>query len=213
MTPPNAPLWTIDELGAQVALALSVDYDGPDNGRVREIPDRRTIRYYTTLGLIDRPAEMRGRTAFYGRRHLSQIVAIKRLQARGLSLAQVQEQLVGQPDRALNRIARLPDLEALAPTVVPPESAPTPRAGPFWAEAPAAVPDQGAEPDETATEATAGVALQGVPLAEGAILLLELPRPLDPQDISAIRAGAAPLLKLLEARRLLRPRQKGETHE
>jgi DNA-binding transcriptional MerR regulator len=213
MTPPSAPLCTIDELGAQVALALSVDYHGPDNGRVREIPDRRTIRYYTTLGLIDRPAEMRGRTALYGQRHLLQIVAIKRLQARGLSLAQIQEQLVGQSDRALDRIARLPDLEALAPTAVPPEPKPTQRAGPFWTETPAAAPDQGAGPDETAAEATAGVGLQGISLAEGAMLLLELPRPLDPKDLSAIRTAAAPLLKLLEARRLLRPRQKGKTHE
>jgi DNA-binding transcriptional MerR regulator len=206
MTPPNAPLWTIDELGAQVALALSVDYDGPDNGRVREIPDRRTIRYYTTLGLIDRPAEMRGRTALYGGRHLLQIVAIKRLQARGLSLAQIQEQLIGQSDRALNRIARLPDLEALAPTAALPGPAPAQRAGTFWTETPAAVPEQGAGPDQTTAEATASLALQGVSLAEGAVLLLEPPRPLDVQDLSAIRAAAAPLLKLLEARRLLRPR-------
>src|SRR5262245_45243958 len=83
MTSSLPPLWTIDELGAQVALALSVDYEGPHNSRIREVPDRRTIRYYTTLGLIDRPAEMRGRTALYGRRHLLQLVAIKRLQARG----------------------------------------------------------------------------------------------------------------------------------
>ena len=81
MTAAREPLWTIDELGAVVALALSVDYAGQANGRVREVPDRRTIRYYTTLGLIDRPARMRGRTALYGRRHLLQLVAIKRLQA------------------------------------------------------------------------------------------------------------------------------------
>src|SRR5262245_39472227 len=84
-------LWTIQELGAQVALALSVDYPGPPNSRVRELPDQRTIRYYTTQGLLDRPAEMRGRTALYGRRHLLQLVAIKRLQARGLSLSAIQQ--------------------------------------------------------------------------------------------------------------------------
>ena len=50
------PLWTLDELCAQVALALAVDYAGAGSGRVRDVPDRRTIRYYTTLGLIDRPA-------------------------------------------------------------------------------------------------------------------------------------------------------------
>src|SRR3954469_10584069 len=104
----NQELWTIDELGSRVALALSVDYDGQASGRVRDVPDRRTIRYYTTLGLIDRPAEMRGRTAYYGARHLMQLAAIKRLQARGLSLAAGQRQLVGLGDPALARLARLP---------------------------------------------------------------------------------------------------------
>src|SRR5260370_42330861 len=102
-------LWTIHELGAQVALALSVDYAGPPNNRVRDIPDQRTIRYYTTLGLMDRPAELRGRTALYGRRHLQQLVAIKRLQARGLSLSAIQQQLLGLGDSALRRLARLPE--------------------------------------------------------------------------------------------------------
>ena len=70
------------------------------------MPDLRTIRYYTTLGLLDRPAAMRGRTALYGPRHLLQLVAIKRLQARGLSLAAVQERVVGLSDAALRRLAR-----------------------------------------------------------------------------------------------------------
>ena len=79
-------LWTIDELGERVAEALGgPGYDGVPSGRVRDVPDLRTIRYYTTLGLLDRPAAMRGRTALYGPRHLLQLVAIKRLQARGLS--------------------------------------------------------------------------------------------------------------------------------
>ena len=84
-------LGTIDELSVAVAAALEEGYAGAPNARVREVPDPRTIRYYTTLGLIDRPAEMRGRTAFYGRRHLLQLVAIKKLQARGRSLAEIQQ--------------------------------------------------------------------------------------------------------------------------
>src|ERR1700722_789699 len=92
------PRWTIDALGEAVTAALADGYDGPPNGRVRDVPDRRTIRYYTTLGLLDRPAEMKGRTALYGRRHLLQLVAIKQLQARGRSLAEVQQALLGQPD-------------------------------------------------------------------------------------------------------------------
>src|SRR5229473_6664662 len=107
MTQSSNPLWTIDELGAAVALTLSADYEGPPNNRVRDVPDRRTIRYYTTLGLLDRPAELRGRTALYGRRHLAQLVAIKRLQARGLSLSVIQQQMLGLGDAALHRLARL----------------------------------------------------------------------------------------------------------
>src|SRR3989442_938412 len=106
---PNSERWTIDELGATVALALAVDYAGAPNGRIRDVPDRRTIRYYTTLGLLDRPAEMRGRTALYGRRHLWQLVAIKRLQGHGLALAEIQQRLLGLTDEALRDLARVPE--------------------------------------------------------------------------------------------------------
>jgi DNA-binding transcriptional MerR regulator len=100
--------WTIDELTARVAEALSVGYEGVPSNRVRDVPDLRTIRYYTTLGLLDRPAAMRGRTALYGSRHLLQLVAIKRLQAQGLSLAGVQERVLGKSDAALRKIAEPP---------------------------------------------------------------------------------------------------------
>src|SRR5437588_1067937 len=131
----NAERWTIDELGAAVALALAVDYAGAPNGRVRDVPDRRTIRYYTTLGLLDRPLEMRGRTALYGRRHLWQLVAIKRLQARGLSLAEVQQRLVGLNDSALGRLA---EIDAVGPRTTATEQAIPARASrAFWRAPPA----------------------------------------------------------------------------
>ena len=89
MTRSSESLWDLDELCAQVALALAADYAGQASGRVRDVPDGRTIRYYTTLGLVDRPVAVpgKGRTAFYGRRHLLQLVAIKRLQAQGQRVA------------------------------------------------------------------------------------------------------------------------------
>ena len=76
--------WTLDELAERVDVALTVDYAGPPSARVRAVPDRRAIRWYTTIGLIDRPVAHRGRTALYGPRHLLQLVAVKRLQASGL---------------------------------------------------------------------------------------------------------------------------------
>src|SRR5215510_1353195 len=81
--------WTLSELVAEAANRLEA-LPAPKNGQVRAVPDERTIRYYATIGLLDRPAAMRGRTAIYGRRHLAQVVAIKRMQSAGHSLAEIQ---------------------------------------------------------------------------------------------------------------------------
>jgi DNA-binding transcriptional MerR regulator len=102
------PRWTLDELAGRVETALAVDYHGQASGRVRAVPDRRAIRWYTTIGLIDRPVAHRGRTALYGPRHLLQLVAVKRLQARGLPLVSIQQELAGATDAQLARVARLP---------------------------------------------------------------------------------------------------------
>jgi DNA-binding transcriptional MerR regulator len=102
------PRWTLDELAERVDAALAVDYPGQSSGRVRDVPDRRAIRWYTTIGLVDRPVAHRGRTALYGPRHLLQLVAIKRLQARGLPLVAIQQELAGATDTQLARVARVP---------------------------------------------------------------------------------------------------------
>jgi hypothetical protein len=186
--------WTLDELVARVSVALEAGgYPGAPNGRVREVPDRRAIRWYTTIGLLDRPGGMRGRTALYGPRHLAQLVAIKRRQAQGRSLAEIQAELVGVTDSGLHRIA------GLDPDGGTPEKG-TPR-GAFWARAvtaPAPEPVRAApEPSGLTTEAV----LTGVPLEGGAVLLLPA-RP-DHDDLAALRAAAAPLIDLLAARGLL----------
>ena len=102
------PRWTLDELAERVDAALAVDYPGQPSGRVRAIPDRRAIRWYTTIGLIDRPIAHRGRTALYGPRHLLQLVAVKRLQAKGMPLVAIQQELAGATDTQLARVADLP---------------------------------------------------------------------------------------------------------
>jgi DNA-binding transcriptional MerR regulator len=102
------PRWTLDELAERVDVALAVDYAGPPSARVRAVPDRRAIRWYMTIGLIDRPVAHRGRTALYGPRHLLQLVAVKRLQASGLPLVAIQQELAGATDTQLARVARLP---------------------------------------------------------------------------------------------------------
>jgi hypothetical protein len=183
------PLWTLDQLCARVARALDRDYSGQASGRVREVLDRRTFRYYTTLGLVDRATWWRGRIALYSMRHLLQLVAIKRLQANGLSLAEIQARLVGLTDAALRSIARLPDdfdpRRSLAGEPPPP---PNPKEEGrkerrFWSQTPPV--------------------LTGVQLEPGVTLLLQSVRPPDDHDLVALGAAAAPLLKFLHARRLV----------
>ena len=194
---------------AEVALALAVDYPGQTSGRVRDVPDARTIRYYTTFGLIDRPAQMRGRTALYGRRHLLQLVAIKRLQAKGLTLAEVQSRLVGQTDAALRKMAEMPaDRQQRADTANADgretvDTADDRRGGAFWAASPEAVPQTQTTEELPINHRPGAIPLAGVALDEGVTLLLQGHRALDEQDIEALRSAAAPLLKLLRTRRIV----------
>ena len=174
-------LWTIDELSALVADALVVDYPGPPNGRARVVPDQRTIRWYTTIGLLDRPTAMRGRTALYDRRHLRQLVAIKRLQADGHTLADVQQQLVGATESALTDIARLPAVSSQ-----PTRPAPVPRSR-FWAAKPA--------PPTSAL-------VHGVRIADGVTVMVDAARVPTQDDLAAIAAAAGPLLDVLRQRGL-----------
>ena len=67
MNADSPTLWTIHELVERVGRALSGGYQGASSGRIRDVPDLRTTRYYTTLGLLDRPAEMRGGPPFTDR--------------------------------------------------------------------------------------------------------------------------------------------------
>ncbi len=85
---------TIDELSQEVARLLKAHdlFDSHQDNRVSPTPDMRTIRYYSSLGLIDRPLIV-GRVAKYSRRHLLQILAIKTLQKNARPLSEIQERL------------------------------------------------------------------------------------------------------------------------
>lgn len=96
--------WTLSELVAEAAARLEA-LPAPKNGQVRAVPDERTIRYYGTIGLLDRPTAMRGRTALYSRRHLAQVVAIKRMQGAGKSLAEIQALWPTLDDATLARMS------------------------------------------------------------------------------------------------------------
>lgn len=199
--------WTIAELSDRVVAALAASgYQAPANGQVRAVPDLRTIRYYTSLGLLDRPLEMRGRTALYGPRHLHQLCAIKRLQAEGRTLGEVQAELTGLDDRALARVAQVP-AEALAagPEEAAPAEPPSRRADAFWSAAPAPV----ARTEAAAAVRAARIAhVTKVQLCPGvqleiapAVGAFETTR--GSEDAAALQRAAAPLLEELRRQGLI----------
>ena len=99
------PALTLDELSLEVSRLLEEKalLEAQADGRVAAAPDARTVRYYGTLGLVDRPSIVE-REARYGRRHVLQLVAVKALQARGLPLAEIQARLYGRSNSELETL-------------------------------------------------------------------------------------------------------------
>ena len=220
----NGRRYTIAELADASAAALDALGIAARNGQVRDRPDVRTIRYYGTLGLIDPPAEMTGRTARYDGRHLLQVLAVKAMQARGDSLADAQRTLVGASDEEL-RSAIGPGLSAAlaaAPSPVPPPAPTGAQEGnaarraaphPFWRTPPASpaaeVPElRAAEPGEAGMPRP----FVAVPLGPGATLLIE-GSAVGAIDTAVLRAAAGPLLAYLIESGLLPglPKHQGAT--
>jgi DNA-binding transcriptional MerR regulator len=214
------PLWTLPELVAEVAMRIAA-LPAPRNGQVRAIPDDRTVRYYATIGLLDRPSATRGRTALYGRKHAAQIVAIKRLQAMGRSLSEIQALWATLDDRTLSRMSGVA-LEARGkaparaefwkrepkPSAAADTDAAAAAAGAGNAAGVAAAPDASAAAAAMtlarAPSAPAAVELR-VELAPHVVLALSVADErcaISPDDVRAIRAAAAPLLAELASRQL-----------
>jgi succinyl-CoA:acetate CoA-transferase len=77
---------------------------GQSRHKVTEVPTERTLRYYVTMGLIDRPLGYEGTRARYGFRHLLQVLSIKALQARYFPLRKVRSMITGRPDAELEGV-------------------------------------------------------------------------------------------------------------
>jgi DNA-binding transcriptional MerR regulator len=188
--------WTISELAEQAADLLGSQ---PSlGGRFRDVPNERLIRWYTTIGLLDPPLARRGRIALYGPRHLLQLVATKRRQADGRSIADIQAELTGATDETLSVIAGIPVPHRVPSTQPVPAAVPAGTRGRFWAAQPSspapAVP-------RAMAPAAAGV-VHGVRLAAGVTLLLDGGRAPIPSDLPALVEAAAPLLDALAVRGL-----------
>ncbi|HEY9734450.1 MAG TPA: MerR family transcriptional regulator [Drouetiella sp.] len=96
---------SIEELSEEVVRVLKANnlFASHHDNRVSAAPDMRTIRYYTSLGLLDRPS-IEGRIAKYSRKHLLQLLAVKTLQGVSLPLSEIQEQLYGLSEAELEAV-------------------------------------------------------------------------------------------------------------
>ena len=185
------PSWTLSELVAEAAARVAA-LPPPKNGQVRPVPDERTFRYYGALGLVDAPLSMRGRTALYGTRHLAQLVAIKRLQGTGKTLAEIRSLWPTLDDHTLSRIS------GVRITTKPRDR--------FWKQASSPPPLSPSSPPPLSPSVPSALELR-IPLTATATLALTLPAtpslPLTPTDLDQLRAAAAPLLTELARRGLI----------
>ena len=201
------PRWTLSELQERAEAALKMDYEGPMNRQASYIPNKRALRYYTTIGLLERPTEMRGRTALYSWRHLLQVVAIKRLQAQGLSLVDVQQRLSGRPDSALAAIARLSempsqkDLEALVTSKEDKKATLPRRKQAFWTLSGDNVSDTITHP-ETDVSSCSFTDLQNLQLHRN-LMIIWTGKTIDLRDLAALKQAAKPLIEEMTRRGLL----------
>jgi len=201
------PRWTLSELQERAEAVLKMDYEEPMNRQASSIPNERALRYYTTIGLLERPAEMRGRTALYSWRHLLQVVAIKRLQAQGLSLVDVQQRLSGRPDSALAAIARLPEMPSqkdLEVRIVPKEDkkAKRPRRKQaFWTLSGDGVSDTLSRP-ETEVSSSSYTDLQHLQLHRD-LMLIWTGNAVSHHDLAVLKQAARPLIEEMTRHGLL----------
>lgn len=206
MVDDKAP-WRIGELADQVAACLADSYAESGNRRVRRVPDVRAIRWYTTTGLLDPPLEHRGRTAYYGTRHLHQLVAIKRLQSQGMPLAHVQQRLSGCSDAELEELAALPTRLARKQDATPETVRhATPE---FWKPGPREEP----EPDVRAEAPSARPTLSyGIEVSDDVTILVRAGRPPKPDDAAAIAAAAGAVMAELTERGLIQQGDRDHDH-
>ncbi|MBI3724820.1 hypothetical protein HY251_12825 [bacterium] len=103
---PSEVGWTLEELTSRAEFMLG-DLgllEGAPDGRVAPLADPRTVRYYQSLGILDKPLSYEAHKARYGMRHLLQLVVVKALQRWRHPLSEIQSRLYGISDAELEAL-------------------------------------------------------------------------------------------------------------
>src|SRR4026208_1765913 len=87
----HAP-WNARGLAAQVTALVDAAGMRPTNASARAAPSARSVRFYVSNGLLDRP-EGTGTAAIYNYRHLLQLLSIKIRQREGQTLDVIKREM------------------------------------------------------------------------------------------------------------------------
>ena len=145
---PGSWTGTLDDLAALANTLLPQYLPLDRSSRTQDEVNPRLIRHYTTQGLLDQPLK-EGREARYTRRHLLQLLSLRRLMTGGHSAQALQSLLSSQSDPelealligelrlqvqignpALDYLATLKENQGSPPLLVQMASAPLPRLAP-----------------------------------------------------------------------------------
>ncbi len=94
----------LDELVQIANHLINLVVPRQPSDRVAETLNERTLRFYITEGLIDRPVGKEGTAALYGYRHLLQALIVKALQGSYLPIKRIKEILAAKTDVELEEI-------------------------------------------------------------------------------------------------------------
>jgi len=139
--------WNARGLAAHVTALVDSAGLRPTNASARAAPSARSVRFYVSHGLLDRP-EGAGTAATYGYRHFLQLLAIKIRQREGQTLETIKREMKDVTGDALERRIA----QSLAPALV-------------------------ANPVSPRTEDEAPVAWRRMPVAEGVELHIRADSP------------------------------------
>lgn len=105
--------WNARGLAAHVTALVDAAGLRPTNASARAAPSARSVRFYVSHGLLDRP-EGAGTAATYGYRHFLQLLAIKIRQREGQTLETIKAEMKDVTGDALERRIA----QSLAPALV-----------------------------------------------------------------------------------------------
>jgi DNA-binding transcriptional MerR regulator len=125
--------YTTEELAQAVRDWCDKHRMTPANGQAAEDITERTIRYYRTLGLLDKPVGSYTKT--FSDKHRLQLIAVRVYQAQGIPLRRIRDELYGKSEEDLMEFEKLAAKQGKAAAQYAGPFEP-PAAGESWAVAP-----------------------------------------------------------------------------